>query len=682
MRNRDWLRTYSWTASALAVLLAWGCRQTHKDVAFFGDADQDHYRSHATAIGYPDVVTETPETVRDSLPPRTLDNKERCEIREIQLVEAVHIGMENSEIVRSGGQFLSAGNSLLTSPDRVVSSYDSAIQESGVLFGGRGIEAALADFDAQLNASLKWGRNELPNNSIANPFNVSDTTDFSTSLGKTFANGGQVSLSHDVNYLRTNQAVQYPSAYSGNLGVNYQLPLLAGAGTEFTRTAGPITRSFGGITGVSQGVVIARINNDLVLCDYENALRNLTKDIEDAYWNLYLAYQLFDTATLVHHDTLEIWKVKQIEIDEGAGDRGSEAQSRDQLFQAKSLVDSARSTIYTREIELRRLLGLPVNDSTVLRPIEDPTTAQLIPDWHYSMSEALTQRVELRKQKWTIRSLDLQLHAARSLTRPRLDAVAGYQVNALGDNLASYGGGNSFYQGLSGADTDGWSAGVVLNMPVGLRSAHAQVRNYELRLAKAHKVLEVSEEEIAHELAVAFQEIARSHAVLRSNHNRCLAASEEVRILNVQKKEGHISTDLQLRGLIRRAEAQRAYHESLIDYNKAITNLYYRKGTLLAHNNIQLAEGGWSAEAYQDADRLHGRRAHGNDIDVEAEPPVFVSPVPPGRVDFTTFPTDSIAPAPTATDNQPGRAEYNPPAAEGASAPESGHGPKQLPDSF
>jgi outer membrane protein TolC len=653
------------------VLLACGCRDTHKDVSFLGEADRDHYRTHATAIEYPDVVTETPENVRDSLPPRTLDAKDRCEIRDIQLTEVVHIGMENSEIVRSGGQFLSAGNSLLTSPDRVASSYDSAIQESGVLFGGRGVEAALAEFDAQLNASLNFGRNDLPTNSLVLPATIgSHTGDFTASLAKTFANGGQATISHDVSYLRSNTpGTLFPSAYSGNLGINYQLPLLAGAGTEFTRIAGPITKSFGGISGVSQGVVIARINNDLVLCDYENALRNLTKDIEDAYWNLYLAYQLFDTATQVHHDTLKIWRVNQIRIDEGAGDRGSEAQSRDQLFQAKSLVDSARSNIYTREIELRRLLGLPVNDGTVMRPIEEPTTAQLIPDWHHSMSEALTQRVELRKQKWTIRSLDLQLHAARSLTRPRLDAVAGYQVNALGDNLASYGAGNSFYQGLSGANTDGWSAGVVMNMPVGLRSAHAQVRNYELRLAKAHKVLEVSEEEIAHEVAVAFQELSRTHAVLQSNHQRCLAASADVRILDVQEKEGHISTDLRLRGLIRRADAQRAYHESLIEYNKAITNLYYRKGTLLAYNNIQLAEGGWSGDAYQDAARLHGRRAHGNDIPVEAEPPVFVSPVPPGQVDFTTFPTESAESLPTASDQKPGTAEYNPPTEEQENAP-------------
>ncbi len=650
MRKRHWLRSTSCTSAVLAALLAWGCRNTHKDVSFLGEADHDYYRSHATTIEHPDIVTPTPEAIRDSLPPRTLESRDHCEIRDLPLTEAVFIGMTNSEIVKSGGQFLSPANPLLNSADRVTSSYDSAIQESGVLFGGRGVEAALSDFDAQFNASMIAGRNDTPTNSALLPsVNVAETGAFSASLGKTFANGGKASIAHDVNYLSSNQpGLNFPSAYSGNARLGYQLPLLAGAGTEFTRIAGPITNSFGGITGVSQGVVISRINNDLVLCDYENALRNLTKDIEDAYWNLHLAYQLFDTAAQVHEDTLKIWRVQLSR--KGKVEIGFvEAQARDQLFQSKGLVDTARSNIYTRETELRRLLGLPVNDGTVLRPSEEPTTAQFSPDWHFSVSEALTHRVELRKQKWTIRSLDLQLHAARSLTRPRLDAVAGYQVNSLGDDLLSYGSGNSFYQGLSGANNDGWSAGVVMNMPVGLRSAHAQVQNFELRLAKANKALEFSEEEIAQELAVAFQEISRTYAVLQSNHNRYLAAMEYVSVK--QTREGEIDVgDEALRGLIRRAEAQRAYHESLIDYNKSITNLYYRKGTILAYNNIQMSEGGWSPSAYQDASRLQGRRAYGHEIDVEAEPAEFVLPVSPGHVDFTTFPTDPTAPPPSASD--------------------------------
>ena len=642
MRKRFWIRSIPWSASALAALLAWGCHHTHKEVSYLDIAEDDHYRTHATAIEYPDVVTSTAETVRDTLPPRTLDTRDRCEIREIQLTEAVQIAMTNSEIVKSGGQFLSPGNPLLSSSTNATSMYDSAIQESGVLFGGRGVEAALADFDAQLNASARWGHNAVPNNSngfFSPRIGVTDTANFAASLGKTFANGGIATITHNANYLNTNQpGTLFPSSNSGNVVLGYQLPLLAGAGTEFTRIAGPIGSSFGGISGVSQGVVIARINNDLTLCDYENALRNLTKDVEDAYWNLYLAYRQFDTATQSYEESLATWRISNTQLREGALSRADAAQAKDQLYTFKATAESARSAIYTRETELRRLIGLPVNDGMVLRPSEEPTTAQFVPDWHYSLGEALTHRVELRKQKWTIRSLDLQLHAARSLVRPRLDLVSQYQVNALGDRLLSYdNNGNSFYQNLSRSSTDGFTAGVQMSMPVGFRSAHAQVQNYELRLTKAHKALEASEEEIAQEMAVAFQEISRAYSLAKTNLNRYLAAEENVKYLEPSFRERDILLDVYLRAQSRRAQAQQAYYQSLVDYNKSITNLYYRKGTLLAYNNIRVAEGGWTPEAYQDAERIHGRRAHGHETNAEAEPPVFVSPVPVGSSQTTTY---------------------------------------------
>lgn len=652
MRKRHWMRSKPWTAAALAALLAWGCRNTHKDVSFLGDPDPDYYRTHATAIEYPDVVTETPETIRDSLPPHTLDSKDHCEIREIHLVEAVHIGMANSEIVRSGGQFLTAGNALLMGSERVWSSYDSAIQESGVLFGGRGVEAALADFDTYLNASLSSGRNTNPVNNLLTPQLLTDNGAFNVEMNKTFANGGQIDISHSVNYLNSNgPGTLTPSAYTGNVNFGYQLPLLAGAGTEFTRIAGPITRSFGGITGVSQGVVISRINNDQVLCDYENALRNLNKDIEDAYWNLYLTYRLFDTAKEAYEGSLATWRIADTQLREGALSRADAAQAKDQLFAARAAVENSRSGIFTAETALRRLIGMPVNDNTVLRPAEEPTTAQFIPDWHHSIGEALTQRVELRKQKWNIRSLDLQLHAARSLTRPRLDAVANYQVNSFGDQLA-VNGGPSFYQGLTNGNADGWNAGVIMNMPVGLRAAHAQVRNYELRLTKAYKTLEVSEQEVSQEMAAAFQELSRAYSLAKTNLNRFLAAEENVKFLEPSFRERDILLDVFLRAQVRRAEAQQAYYQSLVDYNKAITNLYYRKGTILAYNNIRLSEGGWTPDAYYDASRIHGQRAYGHDIDVNTEPSEFVSPVPLGNVDSTTYQPESEGPAPTPNGRQ------------------------------
>ena len=54
-----------------------------------------------------------------------------------EIIETTALGGVGSKVV-------------LTNPAGVASVYDSAIQETGILFGRRGMDAALSDFDARL----------------------------------------------------------------------------------------------------------------------------------------------------------------------------------------------------------------------------------------------------------------------------------------------------------------------------------------------------------------------------------------------------------------------------------------------------------------------------------------------------------------------------------------------------
>ena len=58
------------------------------------------------------------------------------------------------------------------------------------------------------------------------------------------------------------------------------------------------------------------------------------------------------------------------------------------------------------------------------------------------------------------------------------------------------------------------------------------------------------------------------------------------------------------------ATAENAYYESLVEYNKQIANLHYRKGTLLDSYNVYLAEGSWEPVAYRDAERRARKRTN------------------------------------------------------------------------
>jgi len=638
---------------AVSVLCS-GCLRRDESISYpFHDSDVQYYKDVAEEIAYPAIDSGTPDAVAYSQSPHTVLDTERSEVWEMTLMEAVHLALQNNDVIRSAGTFLSPGNPILANGQNAASVFDPAINESGVLFGNRGVEAALSAFDAQLAASMIWGRNEqIQNNSffggglMPGAVLTTETGNFDGLLRKDFAYGGQVQLRHAVNYLGNDAPGQlFPSAYSGMVQALYRQPLWAGAGTEYTRIAGPITQQFGGLSGVTQGVVIARINNDISIADFEASIRDLVRDVQDTYWDLYLAYRNFDTAVITRNSALGVWQKQKARVEIGGGieNPADFSQAEDQYFTAEALVENSRSNIFTAETRLRRLLGLPVNEGRVIRPAEEPVTAEIVPDWQTSLTDALVHRVELRKQKWNIKSLDLQLIAAESLTKPRLDFVGGYQVNGFGDQLLAYNdndgisaqGLNSYYETLTQGNQTGWTLGFEFNMPIGFRSAHAQVRNIELRLAKAQQVLYTQELEIAHELAAAFQELTRAYASAQAQFSRRAAAIENERVYTEQELGGAGRVDEILRAQERRARAEVDFFTALVDYNKALTNYQYRKGTLLQDTGVSLRENGWTPEAYVDAYRLAQARTAAIDAPFKhAEPAEFASPSPVDGVEF------------------------------------------------
>lgn len=647
------LRGFTAVVLAVGAGLLLGCVDPNERLHYVGDANLEYYKDEATRIAYPCVHAPTDPEVLSSAPPRTVADLQHDQIRDIPLMEALHLALANNRIILQGGQAGFISKTALTNPTQVASVYDIAIQESGILFGGRGVEAALSDFDTTFNTTMNWMRDERIQNS---PFTVgvpggtlqTDTAMFNAQLQKQLATGGQFTLTHLWDYRGVNSsAVLFPSVYTGEVRAGYRQPLLAGSGVEYTRIAGPANPNFGAITGVSQGVVIARINNDITIADFEQAVRTGLRDVEDAYWDLYLQYRLYDTAVTARNSALQTWRETKIKIDLG-GVRNlkpaDEAQARDQYFQARATAQSALSNLYTAEVNLRRLLGLPINDGAILRPVDEPLTAEFRPDWQLSLIDALTHRPELRRQKWNIKSLELQLHAAESLVRPRLDFVSDYHVNAFGDTLLEYDdndvqntpqGLNSAYETLTQGDQTGWTLGFEFSMPIGFRSALSQVRNLQLRLAKGREVLAVQEREVSHDVAVALQNLAVQYQTAQSNFNRRQAAQTRVDLFEAELEIGTATPDLVLRAQASLADADRAYYQSLVDYSQAINEFHFVTGTLLENNNIHLEEDRWKPAAYSEALRRAWARSHAFDNPLlNQEPDGFVDPGLGGRTEL------------------------------------------------
>ena len=56
------------------------------------------------------------------------------------------------------------------------------------------------------------------------------------------------------------------------------------------------------------------------------------------------------------------------------------------------------------------------------------------------------------------------------------------------------------------------------------------------------------------------------------------------------------------------------HYRSFAEYAVAMKNVHFAKGTLLAYDGVQLAEGAWCPQAYSDAAALEARRGKNRNL--------------------------------------------------------------------
>ena len=620
-------------------MLLTGCAFGPRPIQYLWQSEEElaYYVDKASAIEYP--VESQPRPIDEDLltAPRSIYSLEEVEHREVTLIQCLHMALD-AEVLLDDTSLGNPGNPILSRPANAPSIYDIALQSSGFLFGNRSVEASLADYDPTLTGTASWGRNEVPQN-LANSglpqgsVLATETMNASMSLEKPFMTGGSALVQMDAIYDGNNRpsgpgpgSVQlFPSSYNGFLRFEMRQPLLAGSGVEFNQIAGPVNQNLRGVSGVSQGVLISRINRDISLTQFEQSTATMIRDVERRYWDLRLKLELYKSEQKAFRDLYEL-KARLLSRRVG-GPALVEADSR--LLEADARLRGSLADVLESEARLRRLCHLPINDGTFLTPADMPTSAELLPEWSSVLQEAFSNRVEIRRQKWEIKSLELQLKAAQNLTRPSLDLVSRYDRNALGDGFI--GGGNTFGRNLFTSQTDGWTLGFRASMPVGLRAARTQVRNYELRLKKARAMIAQQEREVAYELSDMMFNMQRWYSLAESQRRRVVNSRDHEHSIksrlrnepNGPQYQQLLHQQLQAKSAIR--DAEQGYMRAITEYNQALAEFAFRKGTILTDNAIFLAEGQWHPAAYEGALQRAEQRTHSRDAHrLQSKPVEFV----------------------------------------------------------
>ncbi len=626
----------SWTTQVIgmcimSLVVSWtvGC-STQRKSALKLTPECGPCQTALQQIEYPDLQDEAGMGSEELMtgPPVTISNFHEQTSLELTVDQCVELALANSKVMQK------LGGAVINAPAGATTLYDQAIRETNP---SQSVEAALSAFDAQFNSGMFFNHSESPNVGATALFGSakSDGAQFDMSLTKTSATGATFGLRSQVVYNRlgtANAFIPFRSDYDIVNTMEVRQPLLRGAGTAVNRIAGP-----NAIPGNYNGVLIARIRSDISLADFELAVRNLVRDVESNYWELYYAYRDLDTKLLARDAARETWENRKLRLESGVGRPDDEAQARQQYinFQQQaqnSLAGAAngQTGVLSSERNLRRLMGLTVNDGKLIRPISEPTTAPVSFDWNQSQVQATNRRVEIRRQKWTVRQRELELVAAKALNKWSLDLVGTYGFKGFGDNLfgsRSRQNGSAFDDLING-DLDDWNLGVEFGGAIGNRTGHLAVRNAELNLARERALLKEQERQILHDLGAAYTEVDRAFEIMKTSFNSLVAVQEELEPKKRRVDEGQDQVFFLLDAQQRTANAASAVHRAIATYNQSLLSYSLVSGDLLKRYNITLAEGPWNEEAQINASTKSSRfPKRGVNVDDVDNCPVSLGPL-------------------------------------------------------
>ena len=591
--------------------------------------NEELYQHALTEIEYPNVDEIDEGDTVGTQSPATLSSMEKPEYWELTLEQAVQMALQSSKVLGDVG-----GVSLKT-PSALHTKYDAAITEADPRYG---VEGALSAYDTTLSASTFFEKNDKALNNVffggGTRLLEQDAMVIQAQLTKRAMTGTELTLRNYIDYDANNSpGNQFAHAYQNNIEMEFRHPLLRGSGIDFNQLAGPSNTP-----GLVNGVIIARINTDISLGEFEIAVRNLVSDVENAYWDLYFGYRDLDAKIMARDSALETWRRIHALYTNGrrGGEAEKEAQAREQYFRYQAEVENALSGrllngthtnngsqggsfqsnhgVYVAERRLRMLMGTSINDGRLIRPADEPSLARVEFDWEETLVESLERRPEIRRQRWQIKKRELELEANKNFIKPELDLIGRYRWRGFGRNFLAEGNQTGQFDGALNSLADGdlaeWQLGLEFSVPLGKRQAHAAMRHAELQLARDRAILHEQERTIVQSLSNAISDVDRAYAVLQTNFNRRHAARQEVAAVQAAYESDNATVDLLLESQRRQAEADGSYYRSLVEYSLAIKNVQFEKGSLLSYNNIYLAEGGWPEKAYADAaqrDRLRGR---------------------------------------------------------------------------
>jgi outer membrane protein TolC len=581
---------------ALLLAIGAGCKQQ----CFLTEADFCNSHDGLAVLPHIDATGPACPNPNAVVPePPTIDSPER-EICYLSLSEAFALALDHGTV--GAGISGTASDTLVQFAGRGISGSDPirafALDPAIV---GADIEASLAKFDARWNTSMSWTNTDRPVGTALDTFQAGATLNairteaaqFQTQLIKPLPTGGTAGITFTTPYSFTNLPSRTNPSYTPALQFGFEQPLLQGWGVEINqlRASHPGSSIFPFNTGGRvEGILITRIRFDQERAEFERTVNQMLLNVELAYWTLYGRYWTLYSREQALRQSFEAWRINKARFETGKIAIAELEQTRGQYEQFRSQRLTALGDVLEGERNLRALLGLPPSDCKRLVPADAPTLAQYKPDWCSAQQEALALRPELVLARQELKFRQLDLISQKNLLLPDLRLTSTYDLNNIGSRLDGPDAQNAF-RNLSSNHFNNWNIGLSAQVTLGYRDANSAVRVARLNLMRTYITLNDQELKTTQYLVQQYRHLFEFYdqiAVQRSNREA------QAKQLDARYKEflaGRGTLDFLLEAQRNWADALAAEYGFIVQYNQALANWQWAKGTLLQHDGVVIGEG-------------------------------------------------------------------------------------------
>ena len=436
----------------------------------------------------------------------------------------------------------------------------------GVLRRERGV------FDPEFFLSFNYMDQKIPTASFFSGATVLSTqqTNTSTGLRLNLPIGTNLELSLNSTKLKTNSQFAFLNPeYDAFGAITLRQPLLTG----FTASA-------------RKDLKQAELNVESSKAQYDQEIFKTNSTVEEAYWNLYAAERDYAVQKLTLERAEAV--LKEAQLREQAGLVGP-----NQVANAKTFWAQQRLLLIDREEELDNLsdqlavlIGKrPGSGSARFLTIDDPPANFPIEPLDDLIEYALKNNLELQAVQKNVEIADALVNASVWQALPQVDLVGSLTSNGLGgtsqdvifaeDTLRSSSGG-SFGDVLSQVfkrKFPGWSVGVEVSIPIGLRSGLGERDRLEAgSLSAQQSYIELSLL-LEKQVRTSYRELLHGNERLEVARDGVDAAQEQVRIGMIEFQNGRLSAFELVRLSEDFAVAQQRYSLALVKTVKAAADL-------------------------------------------------------------------------------------------------------------